>query len=289
MMPDPDRPNLPPSPPPHAFLPYACGRLRGLCCEGYQSFDLTAIPWDELKGRNEPTLELTKSSRTRCVVRMEFAPPGQPPRTVFAKRVLVASWQKRLGCLFVPSKAQHEWTAGYRLPALGLATARPVVCAELWRGPWLIENYLVTEEIAGAGPLRSALAEIPEASQRRELLHRLAEWLWQAHRLGFYHDDCSAQHVFVGPNAPGSSDAALRFWVIDLDGCRLHRATVPWRRRVKNLFQLLRSIPPRWASQSDRLHFVESYLKASGEPQRLHRAIARMRRLARWKEAEIHL
>ena len=272
-----------------AFLPYHCGPLRGLCSDGYQSFDLTEIPWDELKGRSEPALRLTKSSRTRCVVRMEFAPPSQPPRVVYAKRVLVADWRKRLGCLFVPSKAQYEWTAGYRLPTLGLATARPVVCAERWRGPWLCENYLVTEEIAGARPLRVELAQIPQRSQRCDLLRLLAEWLWQVHQRGFYHDDCSTQHVFVEPSAPGSQNQALRFWFIDLDNCRFHRATVPWRRRVKNLFQLLRSIPPRWASRSDRLYFVRSYLSASGESQRLRRAVVRMRCLARWKEADIHL
>jgi hypothetical protein len=75
----------------------------------------------------------------------------------------------------------------------------------------------------------------------------------------------------------------------DLDNCRFHRTTVPWGRRVKNLFQLLRSIPPQWASRTDRIHFLRSYLDAAGERERLRRAVVKMRRLARMKATSIHL
>ncbi|KPL12328.1 hypothetical protein AMJ85_01190 [candidate division BRC1 bacterium SM23_51] len=271
------------------FRPYRCGMLRGVCVEGYEAFDLAAIPWDEIKRRPDPNHELAKTSRTRRVVRLEFAPAGQPPRAVYAKRVLVRDWRKRLGCLFVPSKARHEWQAGYRLLAMGLATARPVVCAEQRRGPWLHANYLVTEEIADARPLRLELERVGSAHERRDLLGAFARWFWQVHSGGFYHDDCSTQHVFVSPHSGSPAASQRRFWLIDLDNCRFHRATVPWRRRVKNLFQVLRSIPPRWASRTDRLHLVQSYLTASGESEQLDRALNVMRRLARSKETNIHL
>ena len=271
------------------FAAYRCGRLRGICVRGYEAFDLTAIPWDEIRAGSDTNHRLAKSSRTRCVVRLEFAPPGQPPRGVYAKRVLPRDLRKRLGRLFVPSKARHEWDAGYRLPAMGLATARPVICAELWQGPWLRADYLVTEEIADARPLRAEIEYLRSADQRRELLSQFAEWLWQVHRRGFYHDDCSTQHVFLGPASHSSPKSRRRFAFIDLDNCCFHRTTVPWSRRAKNLFQLLRSLPARCASRTDRLHFVCSYLDASGEPHKLRQAVVAMRRLARSKDTSIHL
>jgi tRNA A-37 threonylcarbamoyl transferase component Bud32 len=265
------------------FVAYSCGSLRGICLKGYEAFDLMKIPWAELKTRPGPNHHLAKSSRTRRVVRTEFAPAGGAPRALYVKRVLIRDLRKRLGCLFNPSKAHREWTAAYRLLAMGLATARPVVCAEQWQGPWLRANYLVTEEIANGRPVRLELEHVRAARERRDLLGQLAEWLWQVHRRGFYHDDCSAQHVFVGPQT------ARQFYFIDLDNCRFHRATVAWGRRVKNLFQLLRSIPPRWASRTDRFHLIQTYLRISGESRRLRRAVIRMRRLARLKRTSIYL
>jgi len=274
---------------PAKVLPYHCGRLRGVCVEGYESLDLTTRPWEDLKARRVENHYLAKSSRTRCVVRLEYTPPGQPPRGIYAKRVLVRDWRKRFGCLFVPSKARHEWKAGYRLPAMGIATARPVVCAELWEGFWLVANFLVTEEIAGARAFDLELVQLRTLRERRALWKHFAEWLWQVHRRGFYHDDCSAQHIFVGPCDPAAPDARPPLAFIDLDNSRFYRGAVAWRRRVKNLFQVLRSISPKVASRVDRYHFVRCYLDASGETRRLREAVGRMRRLARAKQAEIHL
>ena len=267
---------------------YRCGQLRGLCLSGYGAFDLLAIPWSTLTTNPGPNRQLTKASRTRRVVRVEFEPHGRRPRILYVKRVLIRDLRKRLGNLFVRSKARREWTAGYRLAAMGVATARPVIYAEMREGPWLRANYLVTEEISDARPVRLELEHSHSDRARRDLLSRLGEWLWRVHRLGFYHDDCSAQHVFVGPLGAAHKDQR-RFAFIDLDNCRFHRATVPWTRRVKNLFQLLRSIPPHWASPTERLHFVRSYLEASGEREAQDRAVAQMRRLARSKRTSIHL
>jgi len=271
------------------FRPYRCGRLRGICVAGYESLDLTTIPWEDLKVRRVENHYLAKSSRTRCVVQLEFSPPGQPPRVIYAKRVLVKDLRKRLGCVFVPSKARHEWKAGYQLLAMGIGTARPVVCAELCRGPWLLANFLVTEEIAGARAFDLELGRLGTAPERLGLLGQLAAWLWQAHHRGFYHDDCSAQHVFLAPRDSQAPEKGRQFWFIDLDNGRFHRRTVPWRRRVKNLFQVLRSISSKAASRIERLHFLESYLKASGESKRLRDAVGMMRRIAKTKEAEINL
>lgn len=268
---------------------YRRGELRGACVEGYETFDLSAIPWDTIKRNPDPDYELAKSSRTRRVVRTEFTPTGGSPRVVYAKRVLVLDWSKRVGDLFMRSKARHEWEAGRRLLSMGIATARPVVCAELWRGRWSQANYLVTEAIDGAQPVRQELEPLGSTGDVRGLLADLAQWLWWVHGKGFYHDDCSSEHVFVGPAGDAPDEKTRKFCFIDLDNCRFHRATVPWRRRVRNLFQLLRSIPPRWASRTERLRFLWAYLKASGETHRLRRAVGAMRRIARGKGASTHL
>ncbi len=266
-------------------VPYRCGRLRGFCVPEYRSFDLTVIPWNDLRTRSDSRYHLMKASRTRCVVRLTYAPEGRPTQMVYAKRVLVRDLRKRLGSLFTPSKAKHEWHAAHRLFALGIETARPVVCAELRAGPWHYANFLVTEELANARPLAKDLQELAGGEARVRRLVQLAGWLWTVHRRGFYHDDCSAQHVFVRTNL----SAGPTFAFIDLDNCRFHRATVPWPRRVKNLFQLLRSLPVSSASRAERERFVRAYLDASGEIKRYEAAVAALHRLARAKEAEIHL
>ncbi|MCX8036932.1 MAG: lipopolysaccharide kinase InaA family protein [Candidatus Sumerlaeia bacterium] len=266
-------------------VPYRCGRLRGLCVPEYRSFDLTVIPWNDLRTRSDPMHQLVKASRTRCVVRLNYTPEGQPTRVVYAKRVLVRDLRKRLGSLFTPSKAKHEWQAAHRLLALGIETARPVVCAELRTGPWHYANFLVTEALADARPLAKDLQDLGGGEARVGRLVQLAGWLWTVHRRGFYHDDCSAQHVFVRTELPSRPTFAF----IDLDNCRFHRATVPWSRRVKNLFQLLRSLPASSASRAERECFVRAYLESSGEMNRYDAAVAALHRLACAKESEIHL
>lgn len=272
---------------------YHCGPLRGLCEQGYESFDLTSIPWDTLRNKPDSVHELAKKSRTRRVIRLDFAPVGRPTRGVFAKRVRVLDRRKMIGALLIPSKTRHEWKAGHRLLDMGISTCRPVIFAEDREGRKLKACYLVTEEIQNAGCVADELASLrSRRTERRSLLVAMAHWLWRAHRQGFYHDDCSVEHVFVGPAAEGTTaggETQRRFWFIDLDNSRFHWLTVPWRRRVKNLFQLLRSIPLHLASRTDRLHFVLAYLKASGERRRLRRAVAGMRRLARRKKAKIYL
>jgi hypothetical protein len=218
--------------------------------------------------------------------------------------VRVLDNRKRIGALLTPSKARHDWNAGYRLIEMGIATARPVVFAEEWRGPWLAASFLVTEELVGARSLRAELARVATRHARRNRLVALGRWLWSVHRRGFYHDDCSAEHVYVRMEQDAneavsaereSSDRetatkeAEPFLFIDLDNCRFHRGAVPWWRRVKNLFQVLRSLPAEVASRTDRLHFVLAYLEASGERRRLPRAVAGMRRLARHKGARLGL
>ncbi len=156
---------------------------------------------------------------------------------------------------------------------------------KLRAGPWHYANFLVTEELAGARPLAMDVQNLAAGPTRSERLAQLARWLWTVHRRGFYHDDCSAQHVFVGTDSP----TGLTFAFIDLDNCRFHRATVPWSRRVKNLFQLLRSLPAPCASRAERERFVRVYLECSGETSRYNAAVSLLHRLARDKESEIHL
>jgi hypothetical protein len=292
------------------FVDYRCGQLRGVCLDGFEGFDLAAIPWDEIKVRPDLAHQLAKTSRTRRVVRVEFAPPRAGARGFFVKRVLIRSWRKRLGCLVAASKAKQEWEAGFRLLSLGFATPRPVIFAEHWRGPWLAANYIATEEIRGAVALRHEIERVRGDGQgRRRLFEQLAHWLWGAHRSGFYHDDCSTQHIFVARPPDGAAERGERrdptvkegsagvapaegerlFWFIDLDNCRFYGKPIPWRRRVKNLFQLLRSIPPRWATRTDRLRFIRAYLEAAGDEGFLRAAVEGMHHLAVAKNANIHL
>jgi hypothetical protein len=186
-------------------VPFQGRGLTGICFEPFQSLPLDEIPWDTLADEPNPTYRLEKSSRTRCVVSFEWDASrlgaGAPPTLrLYAKRVLSKSLRRAFTSLVHQSKARKELELGLKMFDAGIATALPVVYAERRRLGFLRECFLATVGLEPSQPFYISFLNLESAEARLKALAELALFIRKGHEGGFYHDDCSTEHVFVeGP------------------------------------------------------------------------------------------
>jgi tRNA A-37 threonylcarbamoyl transferase component Bud32 len=219
-------------------------RIRGLAAAGYGHLSLAAMPWRLKEGEAENGFAALKHSSTRRVLSFTENVFAAAPVELFAKRNLSRGAMRR------------EWKIGWALVQRGILTGRPVVVAEKRVRGLVQENYLITERIAADQPLLLHLREhVKESGEDPSaLLRALATFIRQLHALGFYHDDLSAEHLWVANAAKEP-----HFGVIDLDQA-LFKKRVSERGQLMNLFQILRSIPNRHlAAEHRRLLLTEFY------------------------------
>jgi len=89
--------------------------------------------------------------------------------------------------------------------------------------------------------------------ERRRFAEALGGYVRAVHAHGLYPQDMRISNFVVVPTA-----AAVELVLVDLDRVRRHRR-LAWRRRLKNLVQLDRSLG-RLARASERMGFLHSYL-----------------------------
>ena len=236
---------------------YHMGHLKGLCMEGFENLNVGTVPFNQRRFPEDSPFFLHKASRSRCTISFNFTSKGIT-RRVFAKRYRTWRFSRKLGYLFVPSKALTEWRLAFALLDKKIYTPLPLVVAELKIGPFIRENYLVTLSMDPFKPVKEILRELPEAEKTEALLRKLAQFIRLLHDAGFYHDDLSLNHVFalLIPNAPP------KFAIIDLDNGRFYQ-TVPQYKRAYNLFQIFVSIESKLLPPEKRSQFLEHYLSHS--------------------------
>ncbi len=243
---------------PGKVIPFSQGGLNGLCHEGMENFDLAAVPFDRLARREKiPGFELIKSTRSRCTIRMEFKQPDGQIRRLYVKRYRTWRFLRKIAYLFIPSKAMLEWRLGHDLVHRGIMSPPPLLVAEERAGLFIRNNFLITCGIEPYQSVYSLIQTIHEHTERRRFIAALAHYIHRVHDAGFYHDDMSSEHIFAFIEE-NKTDFAL----IDLDNGRVFRK-VSQRRRIKNLFQILRSLDERQLDNQHRLFFLQEYL---GEP-----------------------
>lgn len=253
----------------------------GEAIRGYRKFSFADLPWSALRreGLERDGAICVKASNSRRVLRFALPSAGDaPPAIAYAKRYLANNWRRRLGARLTGSKASREFRLGHQLLLAGVPTPLPLAWAE-HALPFHHEyagrkirlppaSYLLTLEWPNAGSIRSWLKDHPASAPA--VIGGLAAFLAQSHRAGFYHDDCSAEHILVGPEISDSwqadPHAAAPFAFIDLDNGRLGAGPVSARLRISNLFQILRSLPVTVLAVPDRVALVESYVAAWGGP-----------------------
>jgi hypothetical protein len=241
--------------------------LAGRAVAGYGHLSLAALPWHLKEEQSEDGVTGVKASSTRRVLTFEENVHAAAPLRLYAKRNTARSAVKAFGYRLYRSKARREWDIGWALVRRGILTGRPVIVAERRRLGAAVESYLVTEAIAAERTLLDHLRLIvrERGGDPAPTLTALAGFVHSLHAAGFYHDDLSAEHIWVKELADHRTIAPSHhrtgFGLIDLDQSRFTRIT---RGRVlMNLFQVLRSIPKRLLTPEQRLSFLAAFFADS--------------------------
>jgi tRNA A-37 threonylcarbamoyl transferase component Bud32 len=127
------------------------------------------------------------------------------------------------------------------------------------------QGYLVLREIAGATLLGPFLAERRAGMtvrHRRELAAHLGREVARLHDAGIDHPDLFSKHILL---IAGASGNVPQVSFIDMQrSCT--RSAVSRAQRVYDLASLDATVPAHLASRSDRLAFLQSYLRGSSPP-----------------------
>jgi tRNA A-37 threonylcarbamoyl transferase component Bud32 len=248
---------------------------QGEAMPGHEDFNFAEIPWVPVRqeGRMIDGVECVKASNSRRVLRIDRGrPEDQPPPVFYVKRYLANTWRRRVGLWLVGIRACREFHLGHALLKAGISTPTPLAWAahlKTFRASYQSKDfavppasYLLTLEWPNQGSVRDWLVNHP--NRDKTFIDGLARFLAETHNLGFYHDDCTAEHVLVAPEEDQPDPVApSKFALIDVDNGRMKGAALKQRPRIANLFQMLRSIPIELLDQPERVEFVRAYLGCS--------------------------
>lgn len=237
------------------FIKYTDNNLNGTAIKEFADISFSEIPFDEAKQNREydRDYKLIKASNTRCVIKFE-AVIYNSPITVFAKRCKIRSLKKSIAHLFHKSKSRREFELGHKLLQLGIDTALPLIFAERKEGIFIKESFLLLKGVENSVDVRTVLENIKSPDEKKNFINSLARYLRKLHATGFYHDDCSTEHILVSGNIINP-----KFVLIDLDNCRLF-SKIPLSFKIKNIFQLFRSVDRKYLSKEDCIAFIKEYL-----------------------------
>lgn len=218
------------------------------------------LPLEEWKASG--LLTTVKRGPHRVVYRADL-----PEGSVYVKHFLVPNFRAKARQWFRSGKGRNEGRRAAKLEAIGVPTITPVALGERRVRRFLLENYLVTKEIAHTLPLdefverRLPLMPLDRQGRlRRDLARVLADLTARLHDAGFVHQDFHPGNLLIRIEA----DDSLRLAVIDLDALRSTRR-LSWADVRENLALLNHYFWSR-CNRSDRYRFLTAYLKARREP-----------------------
>ncbi|WP_165235460.1 lipopolysaccharide kinase InaA family protein [Aquisphaera insulae] len=232
--------------------------------------------------RAEGRLSVVKSGPHRIVYRADL-----PEGAIFIKHYLVPDYRAMLRQWFRRGKGRNEGKRSELLQSIGVATIFPIALGERRKRKFLLENYLVTWEIAGAVALDEFLEfrlhELPEPSRsrvRQQIARELAILTARLHNHGITHIDFHPGNVLIRLQAGDRVELSM----IDLDALR-HSHGLSWKQSQQNLALLDHYFWLR-SSRVDRHRFVRAYLAAregdAPEPRAFARGIEELTRA--WAE-----
>jgi serine/threonine protein kinase len=180
---------------------------------------------------------------------------------VYVKRYNAFSWRYKVLSLFSRSGALRSLRGAVVLARIGLQTGNPLAVLELRRWGLLAGSFYISKEIASSyradiywrDRLRP-LSGVIGFRGRRRFLQDLAGLFRRLHQAGVYHNDLKDANILVSAGGAGKE----AFYLLDLDGVR-NLFFLSWRRRVKNLVQLNRTLG-RLLRRSEKLYWLQQYL-----------------------------
>jgi serine/threonine protein kinase len=226
-------------------------------------FDKLAGPhglrWQEWKAAHR--LRVVKDGPHRTVYHVDLGETG-----VYVKHYRVPDFRARLRQWFRRGKARNEGGKALRLASIGVRTFTPLALGEQRKRGFLYENYLVTEEIPNVEPLDRFLESIlprfnadRQTRIRRQISDALAQLCACLHESGYMHCDFHPGNILIHL----TENDEPRLYLIDLDAVRYRGVGLSSAEIRDNLAQLNNYFWSR-SSRSERLRFLEEYVKYSG-------------------------
>ncbi len=230
-----------------------------------------------------------------------------PEMPLVVKRQILRSWRQRVAALIKGSPGRRAWHGARLLQTHGFLVPQPLAVVEERTGRWIVASYYLSEGLVSQVPLGTYWEERKRGwplARRRAFLLALVLFLRKFHQAGLYSGDMKDENILVeegrqgaGPE-PFDSSTQLRtgsaqdrpaegwsFYLVDLERVEGYRK-LSWRRRMKNLVQLDRTLG-RKASRSERLLFLHSYMeKPSLDRAQWHTFITRILRFEAKKDRE---
>lgn len=233
---------------------------------------------DELM--SSPCFEAVKDEAR---IRAGFVRIGDRP--AFLKRFDSGSWKEGLIDRVRGSRARRSLRGAALLERGGFSRPAPLAAMELRRLGSVRASYLLSEALMRARTL-SAFVDRGVDPRRRDprwragVIGAVANEIGRLHGAGLYSSDLQETNLMLEERSEGG----LRIYFVDLDGfCRIQ--PLPWRRRLRNLVQLDRSVG-RFMNRAERLKFLYAYL--GGRPPRgeARRIVGRLLQERRRKDRE---
>ncbi len=201
---------------------------------------------------------------------------------VFFKAYRSSGVAARLKDLFRASRGVRSFRSAIELLERGISTPKPLFGLEYRALVRRDPSYFASSYLSEASTLDDWMSNAldPETgavdlATKRSMYGALARFVCQIHDVGVYPHDLKAGNIMIEQDA----DGAWRFFLIDLDNCRIGRRPLPKRRRVRNLMQLNKSfLDTRKVNMPARMRFLLTYLdhrEASGYWRRVRRASLR--------------
>lgn len=260
------------------IIDYTDKDLIGKAIDTFKNIKISEIPFDGLRQADNPLYTLVKATHTRSVAK--FTNTSNNNVILYAKRHKARNWLKIIVTLFRKTKSRREWEIGFKLIERDIVTALPIIYAEKKIGPFVKEDFLVLKGIDKAVDVKNALLQCSSYQQKRDFTRQLAAYFRYIHHTGFYHDDCSSEHILV---EKGAVQFDSNFYLIDLDNSKLLR-TVPFEKRAKNIFQFFRSINKKIFSNSLRVLFLKEYISNKTDTYLLRRYMIKLNKYSLWKD-----
>lgn len=194
--------------------------------------------------------------RFTAVARLEF--PQNTTPAWFIKRFNPGRFVRDFKDWFRPSRAVRAARVAAMLGHLNIPTAAVVAVGEKRCLRWLLDSYLITEEVPNACSWQDLETRNPDLMLRRHITLAVARLLAKLHDAGIAHYDPARPNFLVRLQSNGEVELAL----IDLDGVR-PEGRVSDQVARKNL---ARTISGMRRSNLERLRFVVEYCASRSNP-----------------------
>jgi tRNA A-37 threonylcarbamoyl transferase component Bud32 len=156
--------------------------------------------------------------------------------------------------LFRDSKARRAFQKAFHLELTGIPTARSIATADRRCCGFLVQSYVLMEEIRGAVDLTKYFRN--GGKPEIKLIREAARLIAKLHNEGFSHRDLKASNLVIGGQG--------RLYLIDLDGMTFLRK-VPEDRVALDLARLDRGVAKySVVTTRDRIRFLFIYCRTRG-------------------------